>query len=56
MWEQIRANQVRSAVLAVAMGILLLAVGYFLGLYFLGSGTGGLIIALIVWAIMNMVA
>ena len=56
MWEQIRSNQIRSAVLAIGMGILLLLVGYFLGLYFFDSGMGGLIIALIVWAVMNLVA
>jgi heat shock protein HtpX len=56
MWEQIRSNQVRSAVLIIGMGVLLLLIGYFLGLYFFESGTGGLIIALIVWAVMNLVA
>ena len=56
MWEQIRANQVRSIILTIAMGILLLALGYFLGLYFMESGTGGLILALIVWVIMSLVA
>ena len=38
------------------MGVLLLLVGYFLGLYFLGSGTGGIIIALVIWAVMNLIA
>ncbi len=56
MWEQVRSNQTRSAVLVAGMGILLLLLGYLLGMYFLGSGTGGVIIALIVWAIMNLVA
>ena len=56
MWEQIRSNQIRSMVLTIAMGILLLALGYFLGLYFMESGTGGLILALIVWVIMSLVA
>lgn len=56
MWEQIRSNQIRSVVLVVVMGSLLLLLGYFLGLYFLGSGTGGLIIALIIWVIMSLVA
>ena len=56
MWEQIRSNQVRSALLTFGMGLLLLAVGYFLGLYFFGSPTGGLVIALIVWAVMSLVA
>jgi len=35
---------------------LLLLVGYFLGLYFFGSGIGGLIIALVVWGVMSLVA
>ena len=38
------------------MGLLLLLVGYFLGLYFFGSGIGGLIIALVVWGVMSLVA
>ena len=56
MWEQIRSNQIRSAMLVALMGILLLLLGYFLGLLFWGSGIGGVIIALIVWGIMNLVA
>jgi heat shock protein HtpX len=38
------------------MGVVLLLLGYFLGLYFLESGTAGLILALVVWAIMNLIA
>ncbi|MBI4187771.1 MAG: M48 family metalloprotease [Chloroflexi bacterium] len=56
MWEQIRSNQVRSVVLIIVMGILLLLIGYFIGLYFLGSAVAGLIIALIVWGIMDLIA
>jgi heat shock protein HtpX len=56
MWEQIRSNQIRSAVLMAVMGLVLLAIGYFLGLFFFGNATGGLIIALIVWAVLNLVA
>jgi len=56
MWEQIRSNQTRSAVLTIGMGILLLLLGYLLGLYFFDSGTGGLIFALILWVIMSLVA
>jgi heat shock protein HtpX len=56
MWEQIRSNQIRSAVLVAGMGLCLLAIGYFLGLYFFGNAIGGLIIALIVWAVLNLVA
>ena len=56
MWEQIRSNQIRSVILVLGMGIILLALGYFLGIYFLDSPTGGLVIALIVWGIMNLIA
>ena len=42
--------------LVVWMGVLLLLLGYFFGIYFFDNGTGGLIIALILWAIMNLVA
>ena len=56
MWQQIRSNEIRSAVLVAGMLMLLLLIGYFLGLAFLDNGIGGLIIALVVWAIMNMVA
>ena len=56
MWEQIRSNQTRSAILVAGMGLLLLLVGYFLGLYFFGSGIGGLIIALVIWGVMSLFA
>ena len=56
MWEQIRSNRLRSAVLVVFMGVLLLAIGYVIGLYFLGSALGGLLIAAIVWAVMGLIA
>ena len=42
--------------LVVLMGVLLLALGYFLGEIFFGSAIAGLIIALIIWGIMNLVA
>jgi heat shock protein HtpX len=56
MWEQIRSNQTRSAMLVVWMGVLLLLVGYFLGMYFFDNGIAGLIFALILWVIMSLVA
>jgi heat shock protein HtpX len=56
MWEQIRSNQRRSIVLALGMGLLLLAIGYILGLYFLNSPAIGLIVALLLWAVMNLIA
>mgnify|MGYP001143080287 FL=1 len=55
MWEQVRSNQIKSAVLVALMGILLLVLGYFIGLIF-GSGIGGVVVALIVWGIMNLIA
>ncbi len=54
MWEQIRSNRIKSVILVVVMGILLVLLGYFLGLYFFDSAIGGLIIALIVWTSMSM--
>ncbi|MBI4185922.1 MAG: M48 family metallopeptidase [Chloroflexi bacterium] len=56
MWEQIRSNRIRSAILVAGMGALLLLLGYFLGLYFFDSTTAGLIIALIVWVMMLLIA
>ena len=56
MWEQIRSNRLRSAVLVVFMGILLLLIGYVIGIYFLNSALGGLFIAAIIWAIMGLIA
>ena len=56
MWEQVRSNQIKSVILVAMMGALLLLLGSFLGHIFWGSAIGGLIIALIVWGIMNLVA
>jgi len=56
MWQQIRSNQVRSAILVAGMLAVLLLIGYLLGVAFLGSGVGGLIIALVIWMVMNLVA
>ena len=56
MWEQIRSNRIRSLVLTAAMGILLLIIGYFLGMTYLDSPIAGLIIALAIWVIMSLVA
>ena len=43
-------------VLVAGMGVLLLLVGYLLGMAFFDNGLGGLVIALAVWAVMNLVA
>ena len=54
MWEQIRSNQIRSVVLTIGIGALLILVGYLLGLAF-GSATAGLVIALLIWAILSLI-
>jgi heat shock protein HtpX len=56
MWEQIRSNQIRSVLLVIGMGIVLVLIGYFLGMIFLDSAIAGLIIALVVWGFMNLIA
>ena len=56
MWEQIRSNQIRSVVLTIGMGALLVLIGYFIGLYFFDSAFAGLVIAILVWAILSLVA
>jgi heat shock protein HtpX len=55
MWEQIRSNRIRSVVLVIGMGLLLVLIGYFLGMALFDSGIGGLAIALAVWLIMSLV-
>ena len=56
MWEQISANRWRSVVLTAGMGLLLLLIGYFLGLYFFDNAIVGLIIALAIWGILSLLA
>ena len=56
MWDQIRSNQRKSIILVVVMAFLLLAIGWFggEGFYGPGGGTGGLIIAIIVWILLTL--
>jgi heat shock protein HtpX len=56
VWEQIRSNQTRSVVLTMGMGVLLVLIGYFLGLYFFDNAVAGLVIAMLVWAVLSLVA
>jgi heat shock protein HtpX len=56
MWQQIRSNQIRSIMLVTGMAVVLLLIGYFLGSIFLNSAVAGLVIALVVWGIMNLIA
>jgi heat shock protein HtpX len=55
VWEQIRSNQIRSVVLTIGMGALLIFIGYFLGLYF-DSAIAGLVIAILIWAVLSLIA
>lgn len=56
MWEQIRANQRKSTILVIAMGILLTALGAVLGYYFVGDWIIGLVVAFVIWGILSLVA
>ncbi|MCL2707346.1 MAG: M48 family metallopeptidase [Dehalococcoidia bacterium] len=56
MWDQIKSNRMRSAVLVMFMCLLLLGLGYVIGLFFLDSIIGGLAIAAVIWAVMSLVA
>jgi len=55
VWEQIRSNQIRSVVLTIGMGALLIVLGYVLGLYFFDSPVAGLVIAILLWVILSLV-
>ncbi|HEY90430.1 MAG TPA: M48 family metalloprotease, partial [Dehalococcoidia bacterium] len=56
MWEQIRANRIKSIFLVGGMAALLVLIGYFLGEAFLGNAIGGVVIALAILVVMNLVA
>ncbi|MFH0846467.1 MAG: M48 family metallopeptidase [Chloroflexota bacterium] len=56
MWEQIRSNHIRSVVLVILMGVLLVLLGASLGAYFFDSTAAGVLIALIIWGLMNLIA
>ncbi|MFT7699176.1 MAG: hypothetical protein ACI8S7_000999, partial [Candidatus Krumholzibacteriia bacterium] len=58
MWEQIAANKRKSILLVSTTALLLAALGWFGGEFFVGEGGGvvGLAIALIVWGVMTLTA
>ncbi len=58
MWEQIAANKRKSVVLVLSSALLLAALGWFGGEYFVGRGGGpfGLAVALVVWGVMTLTA
>jgi heat shock protein HtpX len=64
MWEQIRSNQTRSAILVVGMGVIWLLLGFVFGLLTsyithidrFESGIYGIIVASILWVLITLVA
>ena len=58
MWELIQANKRRSLFLFISMGVILILLGYFFGISFLGSegGAFGIILAFILWAILSLIS
>jgi heat shock protein HtpX len=57
MWEQIRANRRRSALLITFMAVVLVLMGYTAGEWIVGPGGGaiGLLVGLVIWAVQMMV-
>ena len=58
MWELIRANKIKSTILFILMGIVLILLGFLIG-YGLQAENGGImgvIIALTVWLVMMLVS
>ena len=57
MWEQIRANQRRTAILVVGMAALLIGLGYALGLALDPAGGAlGVLLATVLWVILSLVS
>ncbi|MCL2474903.1 MAG: M48 family metallopeptidase [Chloroflexi bacterium] len=58
MWQQIRSNKIKSAVLTISMLVILSFIGYFIGYAVDSEGGGwiGLVISLIIWFLMAIIA
>lgn len=56
MWEQIRSNQRRTAILVVGMAAVLFGLGYALTSYYLKNGVIGVALAFILWMILSLVS
>ena len=56
MWEQISSNRRRSIALTIGIGAILLLLGWLIGFFFFANGYAGLVVAVVVWGIMNLVA
>ena len=56
MWEQIRANRIRSAFVVTILGVLLVAAGAAAGAVFAGpnAAVAGAVIAIVIWLVMWM--
>ena len=56
MWEQIRANRIRSAFVVTALGVLLVVAGAAAGAFFAGLNAAivGAVIAVVIWLVMWM--
>ncbi|MEN8191196.1 MAG: M48 family metallopeptidase [Bacteroidota bacterium] len=58
MWELIQANRRKSIILFIAMGFILILLGYLFGVSFLGNDGGvfGIFIAILLWSILSLVS
>ena len=58
MWELIRANKRNSIVLMVLMAVVLLLLGFVIGLAFFGAEGGflGLMIATVIWIVLTLIS
>jgi heat shock protein HtpX len=56
MFELIRANRRRSAVLVAVMAVLLVALGWSVGEVWIGSGGAGAFLALMIWGAMTLIS
>ena len=56
MWEQIRSNRTRSIILVALMGAFLVGIGWLLGVGIADSGTGGVVVAILLFIILSLLA
>lgn len=58
MWELIKANQRKSWILFISLGIILLALGFFVGGAYAGEdgAIGGIFLAAIIWFILSLIS
>ncbi|MCA1732371.1 MAG: M48 family metallopeptidase [Acidobacteria bacterium] len=56
MFELIRANKRRSAVLVAVMAVLLLGIGFAVGELWAGAGGGGVVLAFLIWIALTLVS